>query len=196
MKKGLIIGVLLLILNISLCYGAENLKSDYQKAIPEYHDFPLDNIHILRLQDAATSLGGNVSELRKTVEEMEARRSGEIAQLENSIKTFENKITAQVVAVQGAVENIETPAPEITVTEPEFPMYIGLLLMINIGLLAFIIIILFWLHMRKTPEKDELKDYIVKNMDKKSLHDIRIELASKGWKPSIIESTIKKIKEK
>src|SRR3990172_12780588 len=118
MKKSVLFVVILLATGV---FAAENLESNFTKTTPRYDDFPLDNIHILRLQDAATSLGGNVSELRQMVEKMEERRSGEISQLSGNIDSFQRSMIAQVSSLQNSIESLEgridklSPSPEFAV---------------------------------------------------------------------------------
>src|SRR3990172_7746478 len=136
MKKRLL---LLVVMLSTAVFAAENLESNYTKTIPRYDDFPLDNIHILRLQDAAVSLGGNVSELRETVEQMEERRSGEISLLTGSLDSFQRSMIAQVAALQNSIESLEdridkiSPSPEMSVpAEIRFPPYMLVLLGANV----------------------------------------------------------------
>jgi hypothetical protein len=213
MKKSVLLLVVMLAASV---FAAENLESNFTKTIPRYDDFPLDNIHILRLQDAATSLGGNVSELRSMVQEMEERRSGEIAQLSGNIDSFQRSMIAQVSALQNSIESLEgrvdslSPRPEISVpADIRFPPYMMILLGANVFLLVIVIILIFWLREqyyvhREThaeehihPAPPELIGFVKHQLDhNKRLHDIRMELAGKGWTPSIIEHAIHAAKEK
>ena len=213
MKKRLL---LLVVMLSTAVFAAENLESNYTKTIPRYDDFPLDNIHILRLQDAAVSLGGNVSELRETVEQMEERRSGEISLLTGSLDSFQRSMIAQVAALQNSIESLEdridkiSPSPEMSVpAEIRFPPYMLVLLGANVFLLVIVIILIFWLREqyyvhREThaeehihPAPSELIGYVNHQLEhNRKLHEIRMELAGKGWTPSIIEHAIHAAKEK
>jgi hypothetical protein len=213
MQKRFVVMLLLLATGV---FAAENIESNYTKTIPRYDDFPLDNIHILRLQEAATSLGGNVSELRQSVEEMEARRSGEIAQLQGAIDSFQRSIIAQVSGIQSSVEQLSNkidrvgPAPEIAIpAEIKFPPYMIMLLGVNVFLLVLVIILIFWLREqyyvhREThteehihPAPPELIGFVKHQLEHgRKLHDIRMELAGKGWTPSLIEHAVHAAKEK
>jgi len=210
MKKRI---VLLLLLLATTAFAQENIVSDYTPGIPRYTDFPLDNIHILRLQDAAKSLGGNVSELRETVERMEERRSGEISELQGSLESFQRSMIAQVASVKDSVDRLSTrvekPPQFEMAAEVKYPTYLIVLLGVNIFLLLLVIILILWLREqyyvhREThkeehihPAPRELISYVKHQLEhKRKLHDIRIELASKGWSPSIIEHAIHAAKEK
>lgn len=203
MKKGLLLFVLLL---ASSVFAQQNVISDIS----------LDNVHILRLQEAAASLGGNVTELRLTVERMEDRRSGEISQLQGSLDSFQRSLIAQVAALQVSVDALSSrvdeinPSPFVDVpTEIKFPPYLFALLGINVFLLVLVIILIFWLREqyyvhREThatdhihPAPAELIGYVKHQLDhSKKLNEIRLELAGKGWSTSIIEHAIHAAKEK
>ena len=155
MKKSVLLVVIVFL--ATAVFAAENLESNFTKTIPRYDDFPLDNIHILRLQEAATSLGGNVTEMKTEIQTMEERRSGEIAQLTGSIDSFQRSIIAQVASLQNSIQSLEgridklSPAPEIAVpAEIKFPPYMIILLGVNIFLLVLVIILIFWLRDRKS----------------------------------------------
>ena len=214
MKKSVLFVVIVLL--ATAAFAAENLESNFTKTTPRYDDFPLDNIHILRLQDAATSLGGNVSELRQMVEKMEERRSGEISQLSGNIDSFQRSMIAQVSSLQNSIESLEgridklSPSPEFAVpAEIKFPPYMIILLGVNVFLLVLVIILIFWLREqyyvhREThteehihPAPPELIGFVKHQLDhNRKLHEIRMELAGKGWTPSIIEHAVHAAKEK
>lgn len=214
MKKRLLFVVMVLL--ASAVFAAENLESNFTKTIPRYQDFPLDNIHILRLQDAATSLGGNVSELKGEIKRIEERRSGEISQLTGNLDSFQRSLIAQISSLQNEIESLEAridkliPSPEISVpAEIKFPPYMIVLLGVNVFLLVLVIILIFWLREqyyvhREThteehihPAPPELIGYVKHQLDhNRKLHDVRMELAGKGWTPSIIEHAVHAAKEK
>ncbi|MBW2970509.1 hypothetical protein KY309_01850 [Candidatus Woesearchaeota archaeon] len=225
MKKRILLLVLIL---ATTAFAAENLESNYTKGIVRLSDFPLDNIHILRLQEAATSLGGNVSHMETKLAAYNEQHMREFTKLQTSIENMQFTTLAQVAALQTAIDRatqrlddatdkitgmqvaptLENPAP----TEEEMPSYLLILLGVNIFLLILIVILILWLRSHYKPKKEEkeykkeehihpappeLIAYVKGQLDKnKKVHDIRIELAGKGWTPSIIEHAIHAAKEK
>jgi len=205
---------LLVLLLATVVFAQDNIEDDYVASTPRYNDFPLDNIHILRLQDAAKSLGGNVSELKEEVKKIEQRRSDEISRLEGSIDSLQRSIIAQVAGVQQSVDGIskriDKGRPELaSPAELRLPPYMMVLLGVNVFLLVLVIILIFWLREqyyvhREThkehhihPAPPELISYVKHQFEhKRKIHDIRLELASKGWSPSLIEHAIHAAKEK
>lgn len=210
MKKRILLLVLLL---ATAVYAQSGIKSTVEGSIPRYSDFPLDNIHILRLQEAATSLGGNVTELRNENQAYQEHRSNEISQLQGSMDSFQRSTIAQVSQIQSTVDaiakkvdarpSLESPA------QISFPPYLIVLLAANIFLLIIIIVLIFWLREqyyvhREThkeehihPAPPELIAYVGHQLQhNKKLSDIRMELAGKGWTTSIIEHAIHAAKEK
>ena len=179
-------------------------------------DIPLDNVHILRLQEAAASLGGNVTELKNEVVKYQQQRSQEIALLQANLDNFQRSMIAQMASVQGSVDaltaRVEKSAPPQQFAVPaevKFPAYMIVLLGGNVFLLVLVIILIFWLREqyyvhREThaeehihPAPPELIAYVGHQLEHdKKLHDIRMELAGKGWTPSIIEHAIHAAKEK
>jgi hypothetical protein len=210
MKKG----VLLLLLLVTSVFAAENLYSNYTKeVIPRYTDFPLDNIHILRLQEAAVSLGGNVTELREQNKEWQELRSNEISQLQGQMDSFQRSMLANVAQIQSTVDAIANKvdaSPQLEMpAEVKFPPYVIALLGANIFLLVVIVILIFWLREqyyvhRETHKEEhihpapvELINYVKHQLEHdKSLKDVRMQLAEKGWTPSIIEHAIHAAREK
>lgn len=228
MKKRLLLLVLLLAVT---AFAGDNLETNFSKGIVRYDDFPLDNIHILRLQEAATSLGGNVSELKREMADFQQKRTGEIAQLQESMDDMQRGVTAQVASLQNSIDQMGSRfdhateqisgAQAVQVKEVQVPAqtssppYLIILLAGNLFLLIFVIILIFWLksHYTHKPtikeEKDipkeehihpappELIAYVKGQFDRnKKLHDIRMELAGKGWTPSIIEHAIHAARER
>jgi len=211
MKKRLLLLALLLATVVSAQDGIKAAAPE----IPRYTDFPLDNIHILRLQEASVSLGGNVSELRSENKAWQEQRSGEISQIQGAFDSFQRSMLAQVSQLQSTVEGLERkvdgmqrPALEIP-AEIRFPPYMIILLGANIFLLVLIVILIFWLREqyyvhREThkeehihPAPQELINYVKHQFEHdKQLKDIRMSLAEKGWTPSIIEHAIHAAKEK
>ncbi len=204
MKKRLLFVVMLLL--ATSVFAQQNVQSNIS----------LDNVHILRLQDAAASLGGNVTELKNEVARYQEQRSQEISNLQASIDSFQRSVTAQVGAMQGSVDGLSSridkisPRPELAVpAEIKFPPYLIILLGVNVFLLVLVIILIFWLREqyyvhREThaeehihPAPSELIAFVSHQLEhNKKLHEIRMELAGKGWTPSIIEHAIHAAKEK
>ncbi len=203
MKKRFLLFVLLLATSV---FAQQNIQSNIS----------LDNVHILRLQEAAVSLGGNVTELKNEVARYQEQRSQEISNLQASMDSFQRTVTAQVGAMQGSVDGLSSridkisPRPELAVpAEIKFPPYLIVLLGVNVFLLVLVIILIFWLREqyyvhREThaeehihPAPPELIAFVSHQLEHdKKLHDIRMELAGKGWTPSIIEHAIHAAKEK
>jgi len=225
MKKRTLLLVLLL---ATAVFAGENLDSNFTRTTPQYNDFPLDNIHILRLQEASTSLGGNVSELKREMAIFQEQRSREIITLQSTVDNYQRTIMAQIAGLQNSVDRLasrlDNAADKISgaqVADPEvqepttitFPPYMTILLGVNLFLLVLVIILIFWLreqyHTHKETKQDipigehihpappELIAYVSNQFERgKKLHDIRMELAGKGWTPSIIEHAIHASREK
>lgn len=204
---------MLALLLATAVFAQQNLITNTSGEIKRYSDFPLDNIHILRLQDAAISLGGNVTELRNENRVWQEQRTNEISQLQGQMDSFQRSMLANVVQIQSTVDaiankvdarpSLEAPA------QIRFPTYIVFLLGFNILLLIVIVILIFWLREqyyvhREThkeehihPAPDELINFVKHQFEhQKSLKDIRMQLAEKGWTPSIIEHAIHAAREK
>ncbi|HLF55163.1 MAG TPA: hypothetical protein VI612_05600 [Candidatus Nanoarchaeia archaeon] len=207
MKKGLLLVVLL----ATIAYG-EVIESNFS-TIPRYSDFPLDNIHILRLQEASTSLGGNVSEMRQMLATFKDEQNAQMAEVRSTMDSLQRSMSERIAGMQSAVDSFSQRAgvaPAFAVpAEITFPPYLFVLLGANIFLLVLIIILIFWLREqyyvhREThaeehihPAPKELVDYVGHAFEhKRSLRDIRMELAGKGWSPSIIEHAIHAAREK
>lgn len=175
-----------------------------------FSDIPLDNVHILRLQDAAANLGGNVSALRESMQEWQNQRSGEIQSLRSDMAQFQVSVQSQITELKDEIKNIEHPETQYPSTaEIGLPPYVIALLAVNVVLLILVIILIFWLREqyfvhREThkeehihPAPKELVDYVKGEIeDKKSLGSIRMKLIDKGWTPSIIEHAIHAAREK
>ncbi|MBI4146545.1 hypothetical protein HY489_04360 [Candidatus Woesearchaeota archaeon] len=187
--------------------------------IQRFSDFPLDNIHILRLQEAATSLGGNVSLLRTDLQkyqqdnqQQQSLQAEELSRLRGSMDVFQRSTLAQVSGLQSAIEELSKKAdsrPSLEVPAPIFPPYLVILLGLNVVLLILVIILIFWLreqyyvhkethaeeHIHPAPK--DLIEYVKHQFEhKKPMHEVRMELAGKGWTPSIIEHAIHAAREK
>lgn len=208
MKRGLLI---LLLLAAVACASS----------IPRYNDFPLDNIHILRLQEASRSLGGNVSELKVQQQVYHEQQQKNLADLRANMRAFQTSMLSQMNQIRNTVKNasitaavpVETipapPPPPVIEKEEGIPPYFIALLGLNIFLLIVVIILIFWLreqyqtHEKKLkkdhihPAPDKLVDYVQSELDSGiSTHDVRLELAGKGWSPSMIEHAIHAAKER
>ena len=103
-----------------------------------------------------------------------------------------------------AVSAVDTPAPQ-------YPPALITLLSLNVLLLFIVIILIIYLRGRYSahakyqeevkehihPAPEELIDYVKALMKKKKkLNNIRMDLAEKGWSPSIIEHAIHAAREK
>jgi len=225
MQKRLVLFVLLLssIASAQVLYDSTYpaVTSDQvgNNTIPRFSDFPLDNIHILRLQEAATSLGGNVSILRTDLQGYQAEQSKvqldqgrQLTQLSTSFDTFERSTLAQLGAMQNSLATLtarnDNP-PQLQVPAANFPPYVIILLGLNVFLLVLVIILIFWLREqyyvhREThasehihPAPKELIEYVKHQLSHdKKLAEIRMELAGKGWTPSIIEHALHAARER
>ena len=186
--------------------------------ITRYSDFPLDNIHILRLQEAASSLGGNVTLLKTDLAKYDAEHKSaqrsldqKLSSLESNIDAFQRTVLAQLSSLQTAMDGkaIQAPPEVQSPVEITLPPYMLVLLGLNVFLLFLVIILIFWLREqyyvhKETHEEDhihpappELVSYVQHQVEhKRSLHDVRLELAGKGWTTSIIEHAIHAAREK
>lgn len=175
-----------------------------------FSDIPLDNVHILRLQEAAASLGGNVTELRESMQEWQTERSGEVQSLRSDMAQFQVSLQSQITELKDQIKNIEHPEAQYPATaEIGLPPYVVALLAVNVVLLILVIILIFWLREqyfvhREThkeehihPAPKELVEYVKGEIeDRRSLNTIRMKLIDKGWTPSIIEHAIHAAREK
>src|SRR3990167_6075580 len=88
-------GVLFVLLLASIAFAQVNVPYDstYPNApgmgITRYSDFPLDNIHILRLQEAASSLGGNVTLLKTDLAKYDAEHKSAQRSLDQKLSSLE-----------------------------------------------------------------------------------------------------------
>lgn len=160
----------MILLCTALVSAAENLESDYDRMtdvrlIPEYHDFPLDNIHILRLQDAAKALGGNVSLLKNDLAQYEEQRSAEYRELKDSVREFESRVLTQMQGMQAAIDEVDgrdpVPVPQVQVPAPaedDQNTYMVILMGVNIFLLILVIILIFWLREQYHQKHKHMKE--------------------------------------
>lgn len=173
-----------------------------------FSDIPLDNVHILRLQEAAASLGGNVTELKESMQEWQTSRSGEIQALRSDMAQFQVSIQSQITELKDQIKNLPHPEAPASV-KIGLPPYILALLAVNVVLLIIVILLIFWLreqyyvhreshkeeHIHPAPR--ELVEYVKGELeDKRSLNTIRMKLIDKGWTPSIIEHAIHAARER
>lgn len=222
MKKG----VLFVLLLASIAFAQVNVPYDstYPNApamgITRYSDFPLDNIHILRLQEAATSLGGNVSLLKADLEQYNAGHKASQAQLDMKLSSiqaamdqFQRTVLAQLSSMQNSRDSISglaVASPDVQVpAQTSFPPTLVALLGLNVFLLLVVIILIFWLreqyYVHKETHKEDhihpapqdLINYVAHQLEhKRTVHEIRMELANKGWTPSVIEHAIHAARER
>lgn len=232
MKRGYLLIVLLLAVGVTaqvnVPYDSVYPSVNTSEGITRFSDFPLDNIHILRLQEAATSLGGNVSQLqleqarhlqdqeqelqdlKLTMRAFQLSVLNELQQMRGEIRKELSNVT--VPSVTGAVE-VDTlpsppPPPVIEQEATTFPTSFIALLGLNVLLLIIVIILIFWLreqyqtHEKKLkgdhihPAPKQLVEYVKHELEHKTaVAEIRMELAGKGWSPSIIEHAIHAAKE-
>ncbi len=156
--------------------------------IPRFQDFPLDNIHILRLQEASMSLGRNVSEIQARLAEYEQQQSNQISGMQTSIDNLHREIQARTSTLQNLINNIPTPE------KPSNTPFLFLLIS-NIILFIVVIILLIIIHKKPLPPDHthpappELVEYI--RISRKTSHELRLELLKKGWKPAFIENAMK-----
>lgn len=206
MKKGLLI--LLFLISMSVAYAqAEPVP------IPRYSDFPLDNIHILRLQDASAAIAENVSLLEMTIEDFTMTQTEELTSMRKTLENFKRTQTSQLVGIEERLMQLEGKTgvgPRTEIPQSRFPPMLITLLSVNVLMLFIVIILIIYLrgkyvdyvhakkeiseHVHIAPE--DLVAYVKKQLKKKTrLHDIRIDLAGKGWTPSMIEHAIHAAKE-
>jgi Sec-independent protein translocase protein TatA len=192
--------IVLCILCASIVFAQQNIFSD----------IPLDNVHILRLQEAAANLGGNVTELKESMQEWQTERAGEIQSLRSDMAQFQVSLQSQITELKDQVKNMPHPEAQYPATaQIGLPPYVIALLAVNVILLILVIMLIFWLREqyfvhREThkeehihPAPKELVEYVKGELeDRRSLNSIRMKLIDKGWTPSIIEHAIHAAREK
>ena len=160
MKKGFIIAILLALAahaQVNVPYDSVYPPANTSQGIQRYSDFPLDNIHILRLQEASHTLGGNVSSLQGEQRVFQERQQQELSQMRSEIQNFERSMLAQLHQLQRAVEDepvpptIEIPAPVNNGYSPGLVALLG----VNIFLLIVVIILIFWLREQYPTHKEQ-----------------------------------------
>lgn len=194
---------------VNVPYDSVYPPADTSKGIKRYSDFPLDNIHILRLQEASKTLGGNVSSLQEEQKKFQEQQQQEISQMRSDIRSFEQSMIAQLNQLQKSMQKDEVkPVLEVPAPSEKYSPSVIALLGVNIILLLVVIILILWIRERYKTHKEEteeghyhpapesLVDYIKRAKRQKSLAEIRVELAKKGWQPSVIEHAIQASKEK
>lgn len=204
MKKGLLILLLL---------STVVLAQQEATPIPRYTDFPLDNIHILRLQEAAESISDNVSTLQAEIAGFKTAQTEELKQMHNALNEFKRIQTTQLAGLQEQMNDLQERIgrqPRTEVPESRIPSTVVTLLSVNILMLFIVILLVLYLRGKYTdylkakkeasqhihPAPENLVDHVKSQLKKKkSLHDIRMELAEKGWNPSVIEHAIHAAKE-
>ncbi|MBW3018801.1 hypothetical protein KY329_01275 [Candidatus Woesearchaeota archaeon] len=131
-------------------------------------------------------------DMKQSLANMEMAQASRLARLETNVDKLSNKLDY-------LAPDIEQPA-QISGTN-----YLWVLLSVNIALLVAAIIMVIYLRKRYKahidtleiekenihPVPDDLVLYVkAALMMKKSLHDVRLDLAAKGWSPSMIEHAI------
>lgn len=130
---------------------------------------------------------GNISQESKEIEEIKE----DLAQASAKIKSLESRIVTQLKQ--------EQPKEKI--------LFIFYLLGLNLILLIFVIVLLFYFYRKYIikrygigeihPVPKELIDFVYSSLkENKKISAIRMELAKKGWEPSMIEHAIDAAKEK
>jgi len=129
-----------------------------------------------------------------------AQETSELAQIEEIKQDLKEK--------ELKINELESRFTEQLQQENQMPkaLFVFYLLGVNLILLVFVIILLFYFYRKYIkkryglgeihPVPEELIDYVYKSLSKKNMQEIRMELAKKGWSPSIIEHAIDAAKEK
>jgi len=191
-----------------LAVSAFAIESGDTKGILRTSNFPLDNVHILRLQEASMSLSKNVSSMHQELQDFQVEQSKVLSGLRSGMEQLQRSVGDKISGMQTVVESI--PAPQVQApVEIKLPSYLMVLLGVNIFLLILVIVLIFWLreqyfthkvihkeeHIHPAPP--ELIAFVGGQLEHdKKLSDIRMELANRGWTPSIIEHAIHAAKEK
>ena len=180
--------------------------------MPRYNDFPLDNIHILRLQEASRSLGSNVSLMREDLRLFEQQQIREVQNLQTSIAAVEQSLRTQIAAVQNDVQAVSREVRtlqnggEINVNAADTPEYILFFLGFITLLVLIVIMLLIW-SAEKQKQQSRIHDdkyghvpvhlveYVASQLKKKrNLHDLKLELVGKGWTPSVVDHAVDIVK--
>jgi len=134
----------------------------------------------------------DIYDMKESLASLERGQTFQLAKLEGEVQKLSNK-------VDFLMPEVEKPA------KLSAPNYLLVLLFVNIGLLIAAIILIIYLRKRYSahikheefekenihPVPEDLVLYVkAALLLKKSLHDIRLDLASKGWSPSMIEHAI------
>lgn len=188
------------------------LAQDEPVPIPRYSDFPLDNIHILRLQAASEAIAKNVSSLEHQIADFKQTQSRELSGMRRAFEDYQRTQVGQMKALQERMEslNVRGVPPQQQVPAPQYPRMLVVLLSVNVVLLLVAIVLIIYLRGRYSahtkfkkevaehihPAPKTLVDYVSDQLKKKSMHDVRLDLADKGWSPSIIEHAIHAAKER
>src|SRR4030042_5110829 len=122
MKKGLLI---LLLLVTVVCA---------QEPIPRYSDFPLDNIHILRLQGASEAIAQNVSALEHMITDFKQVQTTELQSIRKTMDDFKQIQSMQLMNMQEQVTAISNNigAPRTEIPQARFPPILITLLSVNV----------------------------------------------------------------
>jgi hypothetical protein len=136
----------------------------------------------------------------------EAQQRAEVYNMKESLASMERSQTSQTLELEKLSNKIDYLMPDIEKpAKLSAPNYLLVLLFVNIALLIAAIILIFYLRSRYKahikheefekenihPVPDDLILYVkAALMLKKPLHDVRLDLAAKGWTPSMIEHAI------
>ena len=191
MKKRMVLFTLLLaaIVFADVPYDSTYPEANTSVNFTRYHDFPLDNIHILRLQEASMALGRNVTVLHDELATYQEQQVNQISGMQASIDSLQRAMNTQVASLEQSVKQLDKPAPEPNHTPFQ------LLLASNLILFGIVIVLLIVIHRKPLPEDHihpappELVHYV--RTSKKDAHELRAELLAKGWTHSHIENAMK-----
>src|SRR3989344_7497110 len=192
MKKRMVLFAILL---ATLAYANVPYDSTYPPTNTSqntvYSDFPLDNIHILRLQEASMALGRNVSVLHDELEKYQTSQANQLSGMQASIDAIGHAMDVRVGSLQQTVKELDQPA---LVQESSHASFY-LLLVSNIVLFGIVIVLLIVINHKPLaedhihPAPPELVSYI--RNSRKSAHELRTELIAKGWPHAHVENSIK-----
>lgn len=202
MKKWVLFFLLFILLLLPAVFAVEQ-----PTPIPRYSDFPLDNIHILRLQDAAKSIASNVSMLEDEIIDFKITQTEQLNAFRKTLEEYNRMHSQQFRSLEEKLTQTQVSPPETVETpqaEKKVPATVYTLLSVNVLILVIVIILIFYLrseyikkikkHESEAPSPDQLIAYVKRNLKKKNLEKVRLDLAEKGWTPSLIEEAIEAAK--
>jgi flagellar basal body-associated protein FliL len=149
---------------------------------------------------------GIETSIQTELSSFEAQQRAEVYNMKESLASMERSQTSQTLELEKLSNKIDYLMPDIEKpAKLSAPNYLLVLLFVNIALLIAAIILIFYLRSRYKahikheefekenihPVPDDLILYVkAALMLKKPLHDVRLDLAAKGWTPSMIEHAI------